>query len=447
MAETPSTSYARSGEIYIAYQLFGDGPPDLVFTCPTFSHLEMDWQHPNGNALTRRMSTFCRTIRLDRRGTGLSDRTSELPTLEEEAEDLLAVLDAARSVRPYLFGIGQAGSFCLLFAALHPERCSGVIAWSPPARVLRADDYPFGWDEEAHAWWTRSIEEGTLSMDTLDLIAPSYAGNTEIAKWSERYVASAVSPSAAARSLRAQALTDIRDILPTVQVPVLVLHRGGGDMFPAAQSKDVADRIPGSTFLHLPGEDWEITAGDLNRPIDEVQKFVTGLKPTPVFDRVLATVLFTDIVGSTSQLAKLGDKRWSEVLEDHDRLARQEIGRFRGNLIKTTGDGSVATFDGPARAIRCAQSIQQLVQPLGINIRAGLHTGEIESRSDHDIAGIAVHIASRVSSMADTDEILVSRTVVDLVAGSGIDFVDRGERELKGVPSRWQIFAVKPNAG
>lgn len=442
VAETPSTKYPRSGDLHIAYQLFGDGPPDLVFTCPTFSHLEMDWQSPHGNEITRRMATFSRTIRIDRRGSGLSDRTSELPTLEEEVEDLLAVLDSVGSESPYLFGIGQAGSFCLLFAALHPDRCAGVIAWSPPARVLRSDDYPFGWDEETYAWWTSAIEDGTLGVSYLDALAPSFAGDEEIARFRERYVASAVSPGAAARALRAQALTDIRDVLPTVQVPVLVLHRGGGDMLPAAQSKDVADRIPGATFLELPGDDWEITAGDLNGPLEEIQTFVTGVRPTQVFDRVLATVLFTDIVSSTTRLAEMGDQRWSEVLERHDRVAAQKIDRFRGRRVKTTGDGLVATFDGPARAIRCARSIQEAVHPLGINVRAGLHTGEIELRPDDDIAGIAVHIASRVSSLANADEIVVSRTVVDLVAGSGIDFVDRGEQELKGVPNLWQVFAV-----
>jgi class 3 adenylate cyclase len=444
MAETPSTSYARSGDVYIAYQLFGQGPPDLVFTLPTFSHLEMDWQDPDGSPITRRMATFSRTIRLDRRGSGLSDRTTELPTLEEEVEDLLAVLDAAESERPYLFGIGQAGSFCLLFAALHPDRCAGVIAWGPPARVLRADDYPFGWDEETYAWWTNAIEEGTLGISYLDALAPSFAGNEEIARFRERYVASAVSPSAAARALRAAAQTDIRDILPSIQVPVLVLHRGGGDMLPAAQSKDVADRIPGATFLELPGQDWEVAAGDLNPVMEEIQTFVTGVRPRPVFDRVLATVLFTDIVGSTTQLSEMGDQQWSEILERHDRLAAHEIDQFRGRRVKTTGDGLVAVFDGPARAIRCAQSIQQVVQPLGIKIRAGLHTGEIETRPNEDIAGIAVHIASRVSSLADQNEILVSRTVVDLVAGSGIEFDDRGEKELKGVPNSWRIFAVTP---
>jgi class 3 adenylate cyclase/pimeloyl-ACP methyl ester carboxylesterase len=442
MADIPSTSYARVGDISIAYQLFGDGPPDLVFALPTFSHLGMDWQSPDGGVLHRKMSTFARTIRFDRRGSGLSDRTNDLPTLEEEVEDLLAVLNAAKSERPYLFGIGQAGSFCLLFAALHPDRCAGVIAWSPPARVLRADDYPFGWDEETFAWWTSAIEDGTLGMSYLDALAPSLAGDEEIHRFRERYVASAVSPGAAARALRAQALTDIREILPTIQVPVLVLHRGGGDMFPSAQSKYVADRIPGAIFLELPGDDWEIAAGDSSQPLDEVETFVTGVRPTPMFDRVLATVLFTDIVGSTNQLADLGDQRWSGILEQHDRLASQEIDRFRGRRIKTTGDGLVATFDGPARAIRCAQSIQKAVRPLGISVRAGLHTGEIEVRPDDDIAGIAVHIASRVSSLASADEIVVSRTVVDLVAGSGIDFEDRGEKELKGVPNRWQVFAV-----
>ncbi len=434
MADTPSTSYARVGDVSIAYQLFGKGPPDLVFALPTFSHLEMDWQSPDGAAIHRKMSTFARTIRLDRRGSGLSDRTNDLPTLDEEVEDLLAVLNAAESERPYLFGIGQAGSFCLLFAALHPDRCAGVIAWSPPARVLRADDYPFGWDEETFAWWTSAIEDGTLGMSYLDALAPSLAGDEEMHRFRERYVASAVSPGAAARALRAQALTDIRDVLPTIQVPVLVLHRGGGDMFPSAQSKYVADRIPGATFLELPGDDWEISAGDVIRPMEEVQTFVTGTRPTPVFDRVLATVLFTDIVGSTNRLADLGDQRWSEILEQHDRLAAQEIDRFRGRRIKTTGDGLVATFDGPARAIRCAQSIQEVVRALGIEVRAGLHTGEIEVRPDDDIAGIAVHIASRVSSLAKADEIVVSRTVVDLVAGSGIDCRGQGRKRAQGSP-------------
>jgi class 3 adenylate cyclase/pimeloyl-ACP methyl ester carboxylesterase len=442
MVDTPRTSYARSGDVSIAYQLFGQGPPDLVFTCPTFSHLGMDWEGPDGAPIVRRMGSFARVIRLDRRGSGLSDRTSDLPTLEEEVEDLLAVLDAAQSERPYFLGVGQAGSFCLLFAALHPDRCAGVVAWCPPARVLRTDDYPFGWDEATYGWWVSAIEDGTLSMATTDVLAPSWAGNEEISRWRERYIASAVSPAAAARALRAQALTDIRDILPIVQVPVLVLHRGGGDMFPAAQSKDVADRIPGATFRELPGDDWMIDAGDRERPMDEVQTFITGVRPTPVFDRVLSTVLFTDIVGSTTRLSAMGDQRWVRILEDHDRLAAQEIEAFRGRRVKTTGDGVVATFDGPARAIRCAQSIQQLVRPLGIAVRAGLHTGEIETRPDNDIAGLAVHIASRVASLAGEDEILVSRTVVDLVAGSGIDFEDKGERELKGVDKPWQIFGV-----
>ena len=440
--DRPRTKYARSDDIHIAYQLFGEGQTDLVFVNPTFSNLEMDWELPGGNTFTRRLASFTRIIRLDRRGTGLSDRTVETPTLEQEAGDLLAVLDAIGSERPYMLGLGQAGSFCLLFAALHPTRCSGVVAWAPPARVLRAPDYPFGWDQATLDWWVTSIEEGTLSLNTFDIIAPSLAGNEEYARFRERYIASAVSPSAAVRALRAQAMTDIREVLPTIQVPVLVLHRGGGDMFPAAQSKDTADRIPGARFVLLPGNDWTIEVGDVDPVVAEIQEFVTGTRPTPMYDRVLATVLMTDIVSSTEHLSALGDQRWSELLELHDSIAREEILRFRGRMIKSTGDGVLATFDGPARAISCSRAIQARLRPRGIKVRAGVHTGEIALRDDGDISGIAVHVASRVSALANADEVLVSRTVVDLVGGSGIEFEDRGEHTLKGVQRPWQLFAV-----
>jgi class 3 adenylate cyclase len=441
VTDVPRTRYALSGDVHIAYQVFGEGP-DLVMVPPAFTHIELLWDDPLSARMMRRMASFSRVIAIDRRGSGMSDRTS-LPTLEEEGPDLLAVLDQVGSERSFLFGPGHGGVFSLFFAATYPERTSGVIAYSTAARGLRDDDYPWGSDPELVEFRAALFEHMRISQrDMAELLAPSRARDEGFARWLSRLTRSALSPKQAADFVRMTAQLDIRHVLPTINVPVLVLHRAGDRLTPVEHGRYLAEHIPGAQYVELPGDDYLIAAGDMDAALDEIEAFVTGVRGRSEFDRVLATVLFTDVVDSTSSAAELGDRRWRQVLDRHDELVSAELRRFSGRSVRSTGDGLIATFDGPARAVRCACAIRDAVKGLGIDLRAGLHTGEIEVRAG-DVAGIAVHIGQRVSSLATAGEVLVSRTVTDLVAGSGLEFDDRGEHELKGVPGAWRLFAVR----
>lgn len=443
MVVRPEPKYARNGDIHLAYMTMGDGPPDLVSLGPSMSHLEISLEHPRARRYADRMASFSRLVMYDRRGSGLSDRTIGPVAVEEDVSDLLAVVDAVEADRPFIYGAGQGGSVALLFAATHPDRCAGVVAYSTPARYLRSDDYPYGWDEKTMEWWLDQVEQGALmGAEAAKRLAPSMADDEEFAAWLARLGRAAGSPGAARDNFETLARSDIRHVLSAVSAPVLVLHRHDDLLFPVAQSRDLAERLPDARFVELPGADWVPMAGDMESLLDEIEAFVTGTRPPVDPDRLLATVLFTDVVKSTDTAAAVGDKRWRELLDRHDEISEREVVRHGGRLVESTGDGVFATFDGPARGIRAARAIVDAIAKIGISVRAGLHTGEIEVRGEK-VSGLAVHIGQRVSTLAKGGEVLVSRTLPDLVVGSGIEFEERGDYELKGVPGRWQIYAVK----
>jgi class 3 adenylate cyclase len=360
-------------------------------------------------------------------------------------DDVRAVLDAVGSEHAALFGHSEGGNMCILFAATYPERTSALILLASFAKRRDPDeDYPWAPTAEAREEAIEDVERnwGNLRPEDVEYYAPSRVGDEQFVRHLEQYMRRSVSPGAAAALMRMNSYIDVRDVLPTIQTPTLILHRTGDRDVNVEESRYMASRIPGAKFVELPGDDHWISAGDTDAIADEIEELLTGTRPVPEPDRVLATVLFTDIVGSTEWAAELGDKRWKSVLEEHDAVSAREIARFRGRRVKATGDGVLATFDGPARAVRCAESIRDGVRPAGLDIRAGVHAGECELRKD-DVAGIAVHTASRVAAVAGAGEVLVSSTVKDLVAGSGLEFEDRGPHELKGVPGEWRLYAVR----
>jgi class 3 adenylate cyclase len=434
--------YARNGDTQIGFTTMGEGPLDLVQVGIALSNVEIVHELASNRRVFERIASFARFIDYDRRGSGISDRTVGAVPIEVEVEDLLAILDAVGSERPYLFGFGVGGSLSLVFAAVHPDRCAGVIAYSTPACFLRSDDYPYGWDDQTFEMFLRLIDDGGLAgPDSFGIIAPSMADDREFVDFFARSLRSATTPRQARDCFETYARTDIRNVLASVKVPVLVLHRTGDRLFPIDQSRDLAKRIPDARFVELPGVDFTPWAGDTDSLLTEIQAFVTGTRPMGEPDRQLATLLFTDVVKSTETVASIGDKRWRDLLDRHDDIVLREVERHGGRRVKTTGDGVLATFNGPAQGIRTALAIRDALASIGVPVRAGLHTGEVEIRGD-DVAGIGVHIASRISALAAPNEVLVSRTVVDLTAGSGLQFAPRGEHQLKGVPGSWSTFAA-----
>ncbi len=435
----PETRYAKSGDVNIAYQVVGDGPLDLVLVPGFVSHLEVAWEEPSLARLLSRLASFSRLITFDKRGTGLSDRVSlnELPTLEQRMDDVRAVMDAVGSERAALFGISEGGPMSVLFAATYPERTSALVLYGAyarhPAQGLTTEQRQPFQDAMERSWG-----QGTA----MGMFAPSRAEDHQFKQWWARFERLGASPGAAVAILRMAVEIDIRHVLPTIRVPTLILHRAEERVLPVEEARYMAEHIPGAKYVELPGTDHCEWVGDSDAILDEIQEFLTGVRPAPEPDRVLATVLFTDIVGSTQRAAELGDRSWRDLLDSYYALARKELDRFRGHEIKTTGDGFLATFDGPARGIRCACAISGSLGQLGIAIRAGLHTGECEMMGE-DVGGIAVHIGARVAAEATAGEVLVSSTVKDLVAGSGIRFEDRGPHALKGVPEEWRLFAVE----
>jgi pimeloyl-ACP methyl ester carboxylesterase len=440
-ATPPETRYARSGDVSIAYQVVGDHGPDLVVVPGWISHLEYMWEEALFGAFLRRLASFARLILLDRRGTGLSDRVGDLPSIEDRMDDVRAVMDAAGSTSAALFGISEGGPMCITFAATYPERTSALVLYGTLARFTAAPDYPLGLPPEALVTFTDRMFRGWGTGVSARGFAPSRADDEAFrASWA-RLERLAVSPAGIRSILRMTAATDVRHVLPAVRVPTLVLHREGDRPVPIALGRYLADHIPGSRFVALPGIDHAPSAGDVEALVGEVEEFVTGVRHEPELDRVLATVLFTDIVGSTERAAAIGDRRWRELLDAHHALVRRELERFRGREIDTAGDGFLASFDGPARAIRCASAVVDGARPLGLTIRAGLHTGECEVMGDK-LGGIAVHVGARVMATAQPGEVLVSSTVKDLVAGAGIAFESRGAHAFKGVPGEWALYRV-----
>lgn len=433
--------YAKSGDINIAYQIRSEGPTDLVFVAPWFSNLDLIDSYPPAIKGTQRFSAITRLIIYDRRGSGLSDRLCGQATLEESVDDLLAVLDAVGSERAALFGMNESGSVCMLAAATHPERVSSLILYGTYATTLFQPDYP---------WAPRAEErdaEVQLLMDTwgsegiAGTVNPSAADDPEFIEWVAKWMRGSVSKDALPRAYELLSKTDVRHVLPSITVPTLVLHRTKDAVVPVDNARYLAERIPGAKLVELEGEDHVPFLGDYDSVMDEVEEFITGERPHREADRVLATILLADIVDSSEKASEMGDERWKELLGRFEQMVRSELLRSQGNLIKMTGDGALATFDGPARALRCARAITDRARTLGLDLRAGIHTGEVERRGD-DIAGIAVHIAARVLDLAEPSEVLVSGAVPPLVAGAGITFEDRGTHRLKGIEGDWHVLRV-----
>jgi class 3 adenylate cyclase len=443
----PDTRYTKSGDVHIAYQVVGNGPLDVVLVPGFVSHVEYQWEEPRFANFLRRLASFSRLICFDKRGTGLSDRVADMPTLEQRMDDVRAVMDAVGSSRAALVGISEGGPMSVLFAATYPERTVALILYGSFAKRAWAADHPWGRTTADQQKLIESMEHEWGGPFAIQSYAPSGASDDAFVRWYANYRRLAASPGAAIAIQKLNYEIDVRHVLPTVRVPTLVLHVTGDRAVAVGNGRYIAEHITGAKFVELPGEDHMPIASAALRYgeaiVDEIEEFLTGVRPDHggERDRVLATILFTDIVGSTERAAAIGDRRWRETLEQYYGAARRELARFRGREIDTAGDGLFAAFDGPARAIRCACRIRDEVRPLGIEVRSGLHAGECEVVGEK-ISGIAVHIGARVATNAAPGEVLVSNTVRDLVAGSGIGFKSRGTHVLKGVPGEWPLFVV-----
>jgi pimeloyl-ACP methyl ester carboxylesterase len=434
----PITRYAKSGDVHIAYQTFGAGPINVVMVPGFVSNVENYWEQPDFARFLRRLSSYARVVTFDKRGTGGSDRVTELPGLDVRMDDLRAVMDAAGMEQAALLGISEGAPLSVLFAATYPERCRALALYGSFSRF----SYWFPSDE-ALANFFGYVEKAWGTGGSIQRFAPSRANDAAFQQWWGRNERLGASPAAVTALMRMNSQIDISGILPAVRVPTLVLHRTEDQVVDVAGGRDVAAHIPGAKLVEFSGTDHIFYVGDGSEKIaDAIEEFFTGAPARIEADRVLSTVLFTDIVGSTEKAASLGDQRWRNLLDDHHTTIRRVLARFRGREVKTTGDGFLATFDGPARGVRCACTIADEIKLLGIDVRAGLHTGECEVIGE-DVGGIAVHIGARVAALAGPSEVLVSSTVKDLVAGSGLRFNDRGIQSLKGIPGEWRIFAAE----
>jgi class 3 adenylate cyclase len=429
--ELPTTRYALSGDVNIAYQTMGDGPIDLILVPGIVSHVEFLHEFPGYTGLLRRLSTFARVVTFDKRGQGLSDRISGAPSLEQRVDDVRAVMDDIGSRRAVLLGFSEGSPMSAFFAAANPERVSKLILFGGFAKGFMTEEMMA---ERVKLWGT-----GVL----INRLWASQATNREAVMQLAKFERLSASPGAIKAYLALNAKIDVTSILPTVRVPTLVLHRRTDALVSVEQGRELAALIAGAKYIEYLDGDHLLTSGDVEALVGDIQEFVTGERESSSFDleRVLATVLFTDIVDSTRSAAAMGDQQWSRLLESHDQMTRQLVEKHRGNLVKSTGDGILATFDGPGRAVRCALALQTATKQIGLPLRAGLHTGEIEMRG-RDVGGIAVHAAARVMAQSEPSEVLVSRVVTDLVAGAGIKFAERGSHELKGLPGRWDLFSA-----
>lgn len=436
------TSYARSGDVHIAYQVVGDGPLDLVVVPGFVTNVELLWELPEVRRSLEQLASFARVILFDKRGTGLSDRDVGAPTIEERIDDVRAVMDAAISERAALFGVGDGGPMTIVFAASYPERARALVLYHTFARLALADDYPCGVPLEALQAFAGFVQAkwGTGQPYAAVALPRSQRDAPEAVAALARFERQSASPGTAGALARMYADVDVRAALPAVRTPTLVVHRADDPVIPIEAGRFLAAHIDGSRFVEVGPSDLPVWVTDADS-LSIVQEFLTGTRPLPPEDRVLASVLFTDVVSSTAAAAAVGDRRWRHILEAHNDTVAAQIGRYRGRLVKQTGDGILATFDGPARAVRCALAIGDALRPIGVRIRAGVHTGEIEVLGG-DIAGIGVHIARRIADLADAGEVLVSRTVTDLVAGSGLSFSHHSTQQLRGVPGEWQMYAV-----
>jgi pimeloyl-ACP methyl ester carboxylesterase/class 3 adenylate cyclase len=439
----PVTQYTRSGDVSIAYQVVGDGPIDLVLVPSWVTNVEENWEEPSYARFLTRLASFSRLILFDKRGTGLSDRIVKLPSLEERMDDVRAVMDAVGSERAALFGSTEGGAMCALFAATYPSRTTALIMYGAYAKRLRSPDYPWGPSLEEREAWCEWLMREWGGPAVLDSLAPSVKEDEQFCQWWAGYLRRSSSPGAALALTKMNTPIDIRKVLPAIHVPTLVVHRTDDRLCPVEGAKYLARNIQGAKMAELPGIDHLPFVGDIDSIVDVVQEFLTGVRPVAEIDRELMTVMFVDVVGSTAQAIEIGDRRWRDRLVAYRATVRQELTPFRGIERSTSGDGFLATFDGPARAIHCASTIAESVRRHGLEVRIGLHTGECELLGD-DISGVAVHIGARVATLGSAGEIMVSRTVRDLVAGSGIEFRDRGRHALKDLPGLWHVFSVEP---
>jgi class 3 adenylate cyclase len=439
----PQVRYARAGDAHIAYETLGSGAVDIVFVPEFTTNLEEQWEEPRVAQVLERLASFSRLTLFDMRGIGLSDPVSldHMPPFEEWMEDVRIVMDAAGVREAAVVAVGAGAAMSVLFAATHPDRVRALVLVNGYARIARADGYDFGLDPDLAAVAAEWSRRAWGKAANFALLAPSLADDDKARQSYARLQRSAASPGVVARMQEMLVALDVRAVLPAVRVPTLVLHRGGNQVFSVAHGRYLADHIPGARFVELPDADHLYWAGDTAGLLDEVEEFLTGVRSGPNLERVLTTVLFTDLVDSTATAARVGDERWRMLLDQHDAVVRQELERFRGRLINTTGDGVLASFDGPARAVRCACAIRSGLRRLGLRMRAGVHTGEVELRGN-DLGGITVNIGARIEALAPPDEVYASRILVDLVVGSGIEFDRRATTTLKGVPGEWEVYAV-----
>jgi pimeloyl-ACP methyl ester carboxylesterase/class 3 adenylate cyclase len=436
------TRYAKSGDLHIAYQVVGENGPALVYVPGWMSHVEHLWEEPLHAAFLRRLAAFARVVMLDRRGLGMSDPLPRMPTLEERMDDVRAVMDDAQIPRASLLGVSEGGAMCALFAATYPERTGSLILLNTFARFMRDDAAPWGISESARALYLEHVERNWGTGTSAGLLAPGPARDPAFRERFARMERMAASPGRARMLLQIAFSTDVRDVLPSVHVPTLVLHREGDAIVPVAGARDMSARIPGARLAVLPGVDHIPFAGDTEPILAEIERFVTGSRATAAADRVLATVLFCDVVDSTSRAAAEGDAGWRELLLRHDRRVRENVERLRGRVVDAAGDGHFAVFDGPARALHCAAALRDAARPLGLTLRQGVHTGECEALGDK-MTGLAVHIGARVAALAPPGEIWATSTVRDLVVGSRLAFDERGRHALKGVPGEWTLLAAR----
>jgi pimeloyl-ACP methyl ester carboxylesterase len=438
----PTTHYAQSEDgTNIAYQLHGEGPLNLVFVPGFVSHIEVAMELPAMVRFVRRLSSFSRLAFFDKRGQGLSDRPGRPPTLEESMDDVKAVMDAAGFEQAAIFGVSEGGPMSMLFAATYPDRVSSLILYGTYGRMVRSEDFPVGVPEYALDRWAEMVREEWGGPVGIRFWAPSAVGDAEMENGWARVLRQGTSPAGAIDLINLYREIDVRSILPTIGVPSLVLHREGDQVVRVPQAHYLAEAIPGARYVELEGEDHLAFAGDQDALLDEVEEFLVGSRSGGEAERALATILFTDIVGSTEMAARLGDRRWRDLIESHDATVRRELAAHRGREVKTMGDGFLAVFDGPARAIHCATAIRDHLRQIGIGVRAGIHTGEVELMGE-DVGGMAVNIGARVGALGGDGEVLVSSTVKELVVGSGIEFEDRGTHRLKGAPDEWRLYAV-----
>jgi class 3 adenylate cyclase len=429
--EMPNTRYAQSGDVNIAFQVMGDGPVDIILVPGIVSHVEFLHEFPEYTAFLRRLATFARVVAFDKRGQGLSDAISGAPSLEQRVDDVRAIMDEIGSQRAVLLGLSEGSAMSAFFAAANPERVSKLILFSGYAKASLTEETL---SRLLKAWGTGTV---------MARAAETLSADPDVIKLLAKFERLSASPGAAKAYMSLSRLIDVTSILPSVRVPTLVLHRSTDAMVAVEGGRELAALIPGARYIEYPGGDHVPFTGDAETVLGDIQEFVTGERESSAADleRILATVMFTDIVDSTRSAAEMGDQQWRRLLDSHDRIAKQSVEKHRGNLIKTTGDGILATFDGPGRAVRCALALESAGKQIGLPLRAGLHTGEIELRG-RDVGGIAVHVAARVMAHCAPGEVLVSRVVTDLVAGAGLKFAERGSHELKGLPGRWDLFAA-----